>query len=96
MKGLAISTIIGLTILGLGSSQISYGHFEGSPLDQWDDGVLIPDITCRDGRELMIDLRGKPGCAFDDKVDRLKDFGWTLVEQSPAAQEKEAMMEQQP
>ena len=58
---------------------LAFGHFEDSPLDQLDDGVPIEEITCNGDRVLMIDLRGKPGCAFPEHVDDLEEYGWTVV-----------------
>jgi len=73
---------------------LAFGYFEGSPYDQQEDGVPIPEITCRDDRVLMIDLRGKPGCALDEHVDELESYGWSIIEQSSMMEEKETMMEQ--
>ena len=74
-----IILIIPLTLIVGIAPNLAFGYFEGSPYDQFEDGVPIPEITCRDGRILMIDLRGKPGCAFEDHVDRLQEFGWGKI-----------------
>jgi len=73
---------------------LAFGYFEGSPYDQQEDGVPILEITCRDDRVLMIDLRGKPGCALNEHVDELESYGWSIIEQSSMMEEKETMMEQ--
>ena len=58
---------------------LAFSYSEGSPYDQQEDGVPIKEITCRGDRVLMIDLRGKPGCAFEEHVDELESYGWTRV-----------------
>ena len=93
MKGIAIGAVIGFIILSLGFSQASFGYFEGSPYDQQDDGVPISEITCRGDRVLMIDLRGKPGCALQDHVDELESYDWSVIKESSMMEGAEMMEE---
>ncbi len=74
-----IILIIPLILLMAFAPTLAFSHFEGSPYDQQDDGVPIEEITCRGDKVLMIDLRGKPGCAFEEHVDELESYGWTRV-----------------
>ncbi len=79
MRQKKILVIIPL-ILSIGfAPNLAFAYFPGSPYDQEEKGIPIPEITCRDDRVLMIDLRGKPGCAFEEHVDRLQEFGWTKL-----------------
>jgi len=67
-------------VLSIGiAPNLAFGYFPGSPYDQLEKGVPLPEITCRDDRVLMVDLRGKPGCAFEEHVDRLVTFGWGKI-----------------
>jgi len=67
-------------ILSIGiAPNLSFGYFPDSPYDQQEQGIPIPEITCRADRILMVDLRGKPGCAFEEHVDRLVEFGWGKI-----------------
>jgi len=64
VKSVIIFALIPL-ILSIGiAPNLAFGYFPGSPYDQLEKGVPIPEITCRGDRVLMVDLRGKPGCAF--------------------------------
>jgi len=74
-----IILIIPLILLIGIAPNLVFGYFPGSPYDQEEKGTPITEITCRDGRVLMIDLRGKPGCAFEDHTDRLMSFGWSKI-----------------
>ena len=74
-----IILIIPLILLIGITPNLVFGYFPGSPYDQEEKGIPITEITCRDGRVLMIDLRGKPGCAFEDHTDRLMSFGWSKI-----------------
>ncbi len=74
-----IILIIPLILLIGIAPNLAFGYFPGSPYDQEEKGTPIAEITCRDGRVLMIDLRGKPGCAFEDHTDRLMSFGWSKI-----------------
>ena len=56
-----------ILLIGI-APNLAFGYFEGSPYDQQEDGVPIPEIICRDDRVLMIDLRGKP----KDLADNLR------------------------
>ncbi len=67
-----------ILLIGI-APNLAFGYFEGSPYDQEEDGIPIAEITCRADRVLMIDLRGKPGCAFPDHTDRLISFGWSKI-----------------
>ncbi len=74
-----IILIIPLILLIGIAPNLAFGYSEGSPYDQQEDGVPIPEITCNGDRVLMIDLRGKPGCAFPDHVDELESHGWSKI-----------------
>ncbi len=74
-----IILIIPLILLMAMAPILAFSYSEGSPYDQQEDGVPIKEITCRDDRVLMIDLREKPGCAFEEHVDELESYGWTRV-----------------
>ncbi len=74
-----IILIIPLILLIGIAPNLAFGYFTGSHYDQEEKGTPISEITCRDGRVLMIDLRGKPGCAFEDHTDRLMSFGWSKI-----------------
>ncbi len=74
-----IILIIQLILLIGIAPNLAFGYFPDSPYDQEEKGIPIPEITCRADRVLMIDLRGKPGCAFEDHTDRLISFGWSKI-----------------
>jgi len=74
-----IILIIPLILLIGIAPNLAFSYFEGSPYDQQEDGVPIKEITCRGDRVLMIDQRGKPGCAYEEHVDELESYGWTRV-----------------
>ncbi len=74
-----IILIIPLILLIGIAPNLAFGYFPDSPYDQEEKGIPIPEITCKDTRVLMIDLRGKPGCAFPDHTDRLISFGWSKI-----------------
>ncbi len=78
-----ILTIIPLILLIGIVPNLAFGSFEDSPHDQLDDGIPIAEITCKGDRDrvLMIDLRGKPGCAFEEHADRLASFGWEIIKE---------------
>jgi hypothetical protein len=52
-----------------------------SPLKQWQAGIKLGDIGCRDTLQLMFRHSGEPVCVKESSVSRLFDYGWTLVEQ---------------
>ncbi len=67
-------------ILSIGfAPNLAFAYFPGSPHDQQEKGTPIPEITCLADRVLMLGATGKPGCAFQDHVDRLMSFGWTKL-----------------
>ena len=50
-----------------------------SPLKQIADGVAPADVTCRDGRELVLrQSSGMPVCLEPDSVERLIASGWAI------------------
>ena len=67
-----------ILLIGI-TPNLAFSYFEGSPYDQLEKGVPIAEISCRDGRVLMMDLREKPGCAFEDHVEKLETFGWKKI-----------------
>jgi len=79
MRQKKILVIIPL-ILSIGfAPNLAFAYFPGSPYDQEEKGTPIPEITCLADRVLMLGPTGKPGCAFQDHVDRLMSFGWTKL-----------------
>jgi len=79
VRSLLVFAIIPIILLIGIAPNLAFGYSEGSPYDQEEDGVPIKEITCNGDRVLMIDLRGKPGCAFEEHVDELESYGWTRV-----------------
>ncbi len=73
--------LIGLSLfLGVGMAAASSSAGILSPLAQYDSGVPMHGIQCRDSRVLMETLRGTPACVYGDSAVVMQHRGWTPVE----------------
>jgi len=60
---------------------LSFAFVYDSPKHQMASGKALNQISCVSGKVLMVSMTGKPGCAFEDHVDELIQYGWgTIVE----------------
>ncbi|MDH3834895.1 MAG: hypothetical protein OES34_12165, partial [Nitrosopumilus sp.] len=66
------------------SSQISYDYSYGiayfpPPLKQIQDGTQPSDVTCTEGRELVMKFsNGLPACVKPSSVEKLIERGWAV------------------
>ena len=50
-----------------------------SPLKQFQSGIPITEISCKDDKTLMESPRQRPACVKADSIQRLSDAGWKVV-----------------
>jgi len=97
-KFLVLAIIPLILLIGI-VPNLAFGYYEDSPYDQLDDGIPIAEITCKGNMVLLIDLRGKPGCAFKEHADRLESFGWGEIikefEMEAEPEEEEVMLSEE-
>lgn len=54
-----------------------------SPFDQFESGIALKDITCKNGYQIVIKVEGhSPACVKPDVVHVLVDRGWAIDPQS--------------
>ena len=75
------TTIFGLLVLtiGLGTIFVLAETEMPSPLKQFQQGITIEEIQCRDARILMSSPSGRPACVYDISVSILEQRGFVKV-----------------
>ena len=77
--------MIGKTLLGLflaiGLSAMPAFAETDTPYKQFQSGIALEEIQCRDSKTLMETTRGTPACVSADSVQELRQKGWTAVRQ---------------
>ena len=53
-----------------------------SPLKQFESGILVDDIQCRDSLVLLKKYAGSPACVKPESSSKLENRGWIKLEQS--------------
>ena len=77
------ATILGLLFVLVAVSMIVQSSADiPSPLAQYNSGIPIQDMQCRDSMILMEKPSGAPACA--NSVERLQQMGWTVVDKQDA------------
>ena len=54
-----------------------------SPLKQFESGILVNDIQCRDSLVLLKRYDGSPACVKPESSPKLENRGWIKLEQNP-------------
>ena len=74
------STMMVLALAAVAAGMITGASAEvPSPLKQFQSGIPMGEISCRDGRILMETPRASPACVMADSVQRLAGTGWTVI-----------------
>ena len=68
-----------LFALGVGMVAVPSSADILSPLAQYNSGIPIQDIECRDSRILMETIRGAPACVYGKSVEMMQERGWTVI-----------------
>ena len=58
-------------------------HVALSPLKQFESGILVDDIQCRDSLVLLKKYDGFPACVKPESASKLENRGWIHLEQNP-------------
>jgi len=67
-------------ILSIGIAPVlSSAYVTDSPKQQMATGIALNQISCNAGKVLMVSATGKPGCAFENHVDKLVKYGWGTI-----------------
>jgi hypothetical protein len=67
-------------VLSIGiAPSLSFGYVPNSPRQQLETETAIHQITCSPGKVLMVDVRGRPNCAWEESVAKLEKIGWETV-----------------
>ncbi len=74
-------TMLGLLILALSISTIpAFAETENlSPYKQFNSGIPIDEIQCRDSKILLESPSGKPSCVNDTSVEKLNQRGFVEI-----------------
>jgi len=78
MKFIIFALIPLILSIGIAPS-LSFGYVTDSPKQQMATGIALNQISCDAGKVLMVSATGKPGCAFENHVDKLVKYGWGTI-----------------